>query len=237
MDHIIAQFSDEELVIIRQLVGEIIHTGSADIRSVIAGFVNANYVVTNAGVNEFGLLAGHSVSFNTSGCVPYNFTEIRDEYVNKHRRHVLSTADKLKFLGQFINFTRETKSPKLETLECFQVNQLIAFDKLFPPVNCIRCITWISEALPGGAEKVIAPFLTCVPANNFHVMYYTVFNSANRRTIKVVVDNYLVDIPFELVIPPPLTSMTVVMLVNVILDATGTAIGANIAICHDAKFD
>lgn len=73
----------------------------------------------------------------------------------------------------------------LSILEEFQIDNLKKLDKSF--VNylptMLRCITWLVE-IQDTKEVVIAPFLTCIPDNNFHVMYYTIFPSNNNRILK-----------------------------------------------------
>jgi len=107
----------------------------------------------------------------------------------------------------------------LRVLEQFQIGQLTLLDKHFKVSDMVRCITWIVE-LREAEEYVIAPFTTCIPDTNFHVMYYTIFSSTNTRTLKVVVDNFLVEIPFEVQVPANLDALTVVIIAIPTIDKT-----------------
>lgn len=119
---------------------------------------------------------------------------------------------------QNINFTE-----LLEKLEKIQVNELKKIDKMFPvdAKNMVRCLTWIVE-INGSDEEVIAPYATCIPDQDFHVMYYNIFRPVQNRNriLKVVVENFLCEIPFEVIIPENLMALTVVIIAIPIFDQT-----------------
>jgi len=64
---------------------------------------------------------------------------------------------------------------------------------------------------------IIAPFLTCIPKPDYHVMMYNVFRPnaipQEKRTLMVVVGNFLAEIPFDVQIPDTIECACVGILV------------------------
>lgn len=108
----------------------------------------------------------------------------------------------------------------LGALEKMQIDTLIQLDTYFPVdvKKMVRCLTWITEAREGADDYVIAPYLTCVPDTDFHAMYYMIARANGARVLKVVVDNFLCEIPFEVQIPMHLEAMTVVIIAIPMID-------------------
>lgn len=143
--------------------------------------------------------------------IPCGPTSTKDSF-----EPVLSTTTTNTHTNALTNYTEI-----LGLMEKVQIDILKDVDKLFPDIdvkNMIRCLTWIVQPRENADELVIAPYATCIPETDFHVMYYNIQRSVVSRTLKVVVDNFLCEIPFEVQVPENLDALTVVIIALPIID-------------------
>lgn len=237
MNRTVAQFSTEELALIRVLVDNIARSDDTETAIFVAGVVNDNMVVyIDATVDDIHGLADHHIHFNCNPISVPDLDETIAAYMSKYRAVALEVANVLKYIDRFLTYARRIgATTTAAALERGQIDRLTSLDRVYAVGPTIRCITWIVETRDG-ADAVVPPFLTCVPSHTHHVMYYTVFRSNNRRIIKLVVDNYLVEIPFEITIPPGRDSITVLMIVQPISGTSGVD-GVRLIVCRDTALD
>lgn len=127
-----------------------------------------------------------------------------------------------------------------------QTDILKICDTCFPIEENIRCLTWLTEkletenALEKDKEHIIPPFATCIPKKDFHVMYYNVQSSDRQKILKVVVGQYLCEIPLEITVPNNYESMCVVIIALPVIDKETTSEnikGVKVILYQDFMFD
>jgi len=115
----------------------------------------------------------------------------------------------------------------LSNLEQRQVNLLVQFDSLVVELKTFsaqskteqpECVTWTTTKIPHDSseesEYVQPPFATCV-LNEYHIMMYNILRSQSESeiTLKVVVEDYLHDIPLNVQIRDNLECVVVTVVV------------------------
>lgn len=96
-------------------------------------------------------------------------------------------------------------------------NQTVYHDpcpEQFENSNKIRCLTWIVKSRENGDEYVIGPYFTNIVNKKMHCMNYLIWRADNlaSRTLKVVVADFLCEIPFSIQVPKEQEYLNVVIL-------------------------
>jgi hypothetical protein len=111
-----------------------------------------------------------------------------------------------------------TYGEAVHVLEIKQINTLRDIDRAIgvsPQDTTVRCLTWIVTIKAGEPEQVFAPCFTCVQADGrMHFMLYNDIgiSQIGRAVLKLVVGNFLCEIPYEVQKPPHLISMAVLVI-------------------------
>lgn len=118
----------------------------------------------------------------------------------------------------------EASSELLPILEKKQIQVLKAIDGLVGtiPPDAIRCLTWIISDV-NGQEFVFPPFATTVRRDGkLHFMLYNDIGfseGCHKALLKVVVENYLVEVPYEVRKPKNQAAMSLLVVAEPLLRA------------------